>query len=56
MGKYLHFISLSFCTHGIISGKEIISLKVFNEATGSNEIKDILCLTVMQYRVKVLIS
>lgn len=41
--------------HGIISGKEIISLKVFNEAVGSNEIKDILCLTVMQYRVKVLI-
>lgn len=51
---YTSFRSRS-ALHGIISGKEIISLKVFNEATGSNEIKDILCLTVMQYRVKVLI-
>ncbi len=51
---YTSFRSRS-ALHGIISGKEIISLKVFNEATGSNEIKDILCLTVVQYRVKVLI-
>ncbi|MFR4875314.1 MAG: hypothetical protein ACLUBZ_00115 [Ruthenibacterium lactatiformans] len=51
---YTSFRSRS-ALHGIISGKEIISLKVFNEATGSNEIKEILCLTVMQYRVKVLI-
>ena len=41
--------------HGIISGKETISLKVFNAETGANEIKEILCLTVVQYRVKVLI-
>lgn len=41
--------------HGIISGKETIALKVFNEETGANEIKEILCLTVVQYRVKVLI-
>lgn len=51
---YTSFRSRS-ALHGIISGKEIISLKVFNEATGSNEIKDILCLTVVQYRIKVLI-
>lgn len=41
--------------HGLISGKETIALKVFNEETGANEIKEILCLTVVQYRVKVLI-
>ena len=45
---YTSFRSRS-ALHGIISGKEIISLKVFNEAVGSNEIKDILCLTAVSY-------
>lgn len=40
---------------GIVSGAETIAFSVYNEETRQSETRQVLCLTVIDYRVKVLI-
>lgn len=40
---------------GIVSGAETIGFSVYNEKTRQSETRQVLCLTVIDYRVKVLI-